>query len=62
MKIWNFGSLWSWEVKEKLIENGAKVGDIVENVGYFCDCDDKNYKRAIITRINKQQVLYNIIK
>lgn len=59
MKKWNFGNLWSYEVKQKLIENNAKKGDIVENVGYLCDCNKNNYKKAIIKRINKFQVLYD---
>jgi hypothetical protein len=61
MKRWNFGNLWSYEVKQKLIENGAQVGDVVENIGYICDYDKNNYKSAIITRINKVQVLYKMI-
>ena len=61
MKKWNFGKLWSYEVKQKLIENNAQVGDIVENIGYMRDCDKNNYKKAIITRINKAQVLYKMI-
>lgn len=59
MKKWNFGNLWSYEVHKKLIENNAKKGDIVENVGYFCDCNKNNYKKATIKNINKFQVLYN---
>lgn len=59
MRKFNFGNLWSYEVRKKLIENNAKKGDIVENVGYFKDCDKNNYKKATIKRINKFQVLYN---
>lgn len=58
MKVWDFGSLWSYEVRKKLIENNAKEGDIIKNVGYFKDCDKNNYKKATIKKINKFQVLY----
>lgn len=62
MKRWYFGNLWGYEVKRKLIENNAQVGDIVENIGYICDCNKNNYKSAIITRINNKQVFYKIIE
>ena len=58
MKKWNFGNLWSYEVHKKLIENDAKKGDFVENVGYFHDCNKNNYKKPTIKTINKFQVMY----
>lgn len=59
MKKWNFGNLWSYEVRQKLIGNNAEVGDIVENVGYFKDCDKNNYKKATIKKITRYQIIYN---
>lgn len=61
-KIWNFGNLWSYEVHTKLLENNAKIGDIVENVGYFKDNDKNNYKSATIKKINAFTIEYIFIK
>ena len=57
-KTWNFGNLWSYEVRKKLLENNAKIGDTVENVGYFKDKDKNNYKTAIIKKINNIKIEY----
>ena len=44
--------IWSWEAKEKQINECSKIGDIVD-VGYISDCNKYNYKTAIISKINK---------
>ena len=61
-KTWNFGNLWSYEVRKKLLENNAKIGDTVENVGYFKDKDKNNYKTAIIKKINNIKIEYMYIE
>ena len=61
-KTWNFGNLWSYEVRKKLLENNAKIGDTVENVGYFKDKDKNNYKTAIIKKINNIKIEYTYIE
>ena len=61
-KTWNFGNLWSYEVRKKLLENNAKIGDTVENVGYFKDNDKNNYKSAIIKKINNMNIEYIYIE
>lgn len=61
-KTWNFGNLWSYEVRKKLLENNAKIGDTVENVGYFKDNDKNNYKTAIIKKINNIKIEYMYIE
>lgn len=61
-KTWNFGNLWSYEVRKKLLENNAKIGDAVENVGYFKDKDKNNYKTAIIKKINNIKIEYMYIE
>lgn len=61
-KTWNFGNLWSYEVHKKLLENNAKIGDTVENVGYFKDNDKNNYKLAIIKKINNINIEYIYIE
>ena len=61
-KTWNFGNLWSYEVRKKLLENNAKIGDTVENVGYFKDNDKNNYKSAIIKKINNINIEYIYIE
>ena len=61
-KTWNFGNLWSYEVRKKLLENNAKIGDTVENVGYFKDNDKNNYKSAIIKKINNIKIEYMYIE
>ena len=61
-KTWNFGNLWSYEVRKKLLENNAKIGDTVKNVGYFKDNDKNNYKSAIIKKINNINIEYIYIE
>ena len=61
-KTWNFGNLWSYEVRKKLLENNAKIGDTVKNVGYFKDNDKNNYKTAIIKKINNIKIEYIYIE
>ena len=61
-KTWDFGNLWSYEVRKKLLENNAKIGDTVKNVGYFKDKDKNNYKTAIIKKINNIKIEYMYIE